>query len=701
MSSGLLWGPAFPDADQPGITIAAVAAILELTNVVEDSDSALTFAYLRARTPGADGNSILVEFAGNALTEAGDFEEDAGADPPTIVVRFVPGGTTVDDIYALLQSSALVELRGIWQPSDALRSTDAFPPTSMYGGADAYQDHGSYWGPMIPDGPDSSLVAPGLSKAAAAFLLALQPGASLALEWRTSVSKSDAGLEQRSSTIDYPRARLQGSAHLVDGRRAVAARANLQQLAASGARFRLTLPHESATVVAVDGATLTLHTRPEGPFLGPSGPLRDWANIGQNVAVYSPDGEAVEEFVIQALGAGDTLELDRAPTVAEPGSEIVPALDVYLEAQQAFRRAPYSLAEAGAPDGGLETWEISAHEAELGFPIAAVAARISLADPTTTGALQGAFLVALQPGEGGNAYTAQFVSGSPTGAVDVYDDDQTVVVFEDGVSTVGDLEDALGADSTRLRLAGEFDRDDVLTTATDVFGPSSLAGGAEEQPGTMGRGAAISHWNGRPLWDRGIDVEDAAEDTMHAMTRLLDLGAAPVAIGSATVPDWGRAVGIHRADAGAEWQWFKSFLSATTGRHRSFYLPTYREDLRAVGGGPGGAPGAGVSGLIRVDAAWGDFYTWWPGPQGTKLIAVFQGDEMRVVEVTDALDLGDGSIQLTIRTDPGNVDATLPTTDDIEGISWVELCRWESDTFEIEWSGARFSFDGTARAVQR
>lgn len=697
MSVGMMWGPAFPDADSPTINVDAVPAILELTNVVEDPDSALTFAYLEARAGGAGGNAITVTFDDTALTESGEFEEDVGA--KTILVKFVPGGTNVDQLFALLEGSVLVRLRGIWQTSDALRSTDAFLPTNMYGGTPARADHSAFWGPMIPDGPDGQLVIQPTAPGATSLVMSLEAGMRLELEWGSGMTKTRDGKEQRESTLSYPRMRISGVAYLPDAEEAVSARSRLQAIAATGAPVLVGMPNESLTAASFAGAVVTVRTRPD-VFFGPAGPLVDWAVPGQTVAIFNPDGD-LEEFVIQAVGPADTIELDREPSaaIAVEGAEVVPSVLAYLEPQQGFRRHAYSITEAGADAAGVEEWEVASHKAELGFVQPAVPARLALGT-VTTGALVDAIVAAQQPGAGGNAFTLQFAAGAPVGAVDVFDDDQTVVLFEDGVSTVGDLEDALSASSTRLFLAGTFDRDAVLTQADDEFGPNPLTSGADEQPGTFGKGAPVTFWNGRPLWDRGLDVEDTVGDSAHAMTELLDLGGPPLSFGAAAAPDWGRQVAIHRQDP-LEWQWLKAFLFSTKGSARTFYLPTYREDLRAVGDGPGGGPGAGVTGTIDIDASYGDFYAWWPSFAGSRLICVFQEDNARVVEVTDAVDLGNGSLQLTIRTDPSDPDGELPDAAPIDAISWVELCRWESSQFTVEWHGSQFAMDATARAVQR
>jgi hypothetical protein len=177
---------------------------------------------------------------------------------------------------------------------------------------------------------------------------------------------------------------------------------------------------------------------------------------------------------------------------------------------------------------------------------------------------------------------------------------------------------------------------------------------------------------------------------MQAMNKLVEsLGAFAVSVGTAAKPDWGRSIVMSRSDP-AEWQWFKRFMSTVRGCQRAFWLPTFREDLLAVGDGPGG----GTSGEIVIDETYGDYLFW--ATDHTRLMVV-QNEQTYYVRITESVDNLDGTRTLQVSTDGD----TIPDAGPIDMLSWLELCHLESDTIAVEFRGATFTVKTTARAVQQ
>lgn len=658
-----------------------VQATLALGNPVTAFDGPLEHAFVRARAEGTGGNAITVHFSDDSLGSGGDLLEDAIA--KTVHVKFSPGDTTVQQIHDMLASgSALVELTGTWDPARTLQSDDdEFGPLNLSGGAAPRPSHTRFFGPLFPDISetvvDPSLI-PGVGpEGAAQFALSIEGGFTVAYQWITDVFKAFDGTERRANVLRLPRQTYRGASFILSNSAHIV-RAALQKFAALGSTFLLGLAHESIPVAAkATGKTIPVH----------STALADWCVQGQRVAVVDDDGAST--IAVIQLVTDTTIVIDKDPGApAHLGATIMPLFPVLLDATQSFTR--YRPSEEHLVQ---EQWSISARGVEFGFRSGVVPATLKLAG--FSAAFANATVVARAPGILGNGIEFRLVSDSP-GGVSVVDTGGTVVVhYEDNATTAGQLADQLALDSSSVSLAGSWDASQVLRGVNDDFPSQGLAGGADEQDAPVGRGATLASYLGKPVFDRGIDIEGStAEEQVNTMATVVDLGGAPQAVGTATMPDWGRAVAIARSDDDATRQWLKLFLWTIRGSWRSFWLPTYRHDLLAIGDGSGGL----TTGTIVIDANFGRFTSWYP--QRTQ-IQVVQDSGTYYVQIQSYVDNGDGTITLSIVADTSNPDAIVPIAEPIERISWLELCRLATDEPRIVYKGAGFSFAEMGRTVQQ
>lgn len=187
------------------------------------------------------------------------------------------------------------------------------------------------------------------------------------------------------------------------------------------------------------------------------------------------------------------------------------------------------------------------------------------------------------------------------------------------------------------------------------------------------------------VWDRR-DIDEQTDDSMQSQAEIVDLGGVPIGVGNALEPDWGRQVQLT-GDA-HEWRWLKAFLFAAYGRQKTWLLPTWRPDLVYVG--------VDVGELIVASAeaeGGGDIIAWLDAsPEHRRLLVEYDFGDWYIVNVEAYVDNLDGTVTLTtdLSLDP---DPTL--------ISFCELVRWESDSFDVQWQGGTFEFTAMARVVQQ
>lgn len=170
-------------------------------------------------------------------------------------------------------------------------------------------------------------LVPGVGGAGeATFAMAIEAGATVTLEWKTDITTSLSGLEQRAACRAKPRQRYAFSALLSDAQH----RAILSTLAGSAVEaplYLLGLAFEDLTVVSSTTGSITTHGLT----------FCDWAAPGQRIVVVSPAGVLGEAVVQEAIGA--TINVDNDLTaVAVEGARVMPAMGVFLEPDQALGR---------------------------------------------------------------------------------------------------------------------------------------------------------------------------------------------------------------------------------------------------------------------------------------------------------------------------------------------------------------------------
>lgn len=675
----------YPDSESRRRLVEATHAELSLAPTVTNS-GALERVRLRARAEGAGGNAIAVTFSADALTDAGELFEVGSS----VHVKFAGDSSVVDDLANLLAASSLVELIGTWNLGDVLATgDDEFGPTNLAGGRDATTTTCAFWGPHYPDGPDEDSIGrvvdplPTIPVGSVTFALLLEEGFELTWTWVSDVIKRYAGTEQRVGVIDYPQQVFRGAAFLI-GDDSLAVRSAIQRYAAQGTAFLLGLPHEELTIV---GDAI-------GQFVPVSSTaLSDWAVPGTHVLIKTLDD--FSQHVIQSV-TSDSIEVDGTVdgTICRYGANIMPAVPVFLDAQQGFAR--YSTPE------GIERWQINATAATMWFETLPAAATLALFPLGISGALEGVTLIARVPGADGNNITISFVEGpySPHPVI-VSEDTTALVIGFNGGSPGGTTNTAIAtliATQSLLVdvLTGPDQPGDAVAAGDDEFGPTNLVGGSDGAFGEMGRGAVLAtHSDGTPIFDRGVDVDGTAGDSSHAMTDVVRLGAEPFSVGGADSPDWGRQVAISRG-APAEWQWFKKFLGHARGSAASWWLSTFRNDLLATDVGP--RPPPPLSGLndalITIDAGVGDFELWYPASR--QHLAIELSTQTYYCKIKSYSDQGDGTFLVRVTG-----DAPPPAAEEIIAISWLERCRYDRSEFRIPWKGAVFSSNELARAVRQ
>ncbi len=624
-------------------------------------------------------------------------------------------------------------------------------------------------GPWFPDGsPDPVVIPPVPPVGVATFALDLESGSQLTMSWITDIIKSYAGLETRSSSLDAPKRKIAGQAYLIgDATRSM--RARIARYAAIGSPFTLALPYEELTLIddSVGGQVFVASTA-----------NADWAVLGTTVVVRN--GQQTIQGVVQAVDSG-SITLDVSPgALGISGGSIMPCIAVFLDPQQGFARFPGRKSSNDDPDI-VELWAVNCTAIPFGFESSARAAFAALTD--STGALHDMVILFPTIGPFGNMFSLTVVGDSvfDTGDVTLSGDAYTFH-FKIGVTTVADL---VASDvGTFFGISGSYDPTAVLI-AGDAIGPVFLMNGADKNWGTMGAGAALMTYAGRPVWDRRIQVDGTVLDSVQSLTEIIDMGGVPINIGSALRSDWGRGVLLRgetlpvppthafgartddngeidvtsipagtigngrtveliadgagtgtyvdgdaaefhfengvttyadMAAAGASssrftfsvfrngplqfgstitlhgatdetmsplWQWLKLFLSTVQGRRRAFWLPTWRNDLAALEIGTNSITieGPGESS--------GDFFAWYPSLRD-RIQTIEDDGTVTYTQITGATDNGDGTVTLTIAA----TLASVPTL-----VSWLELCRFESDDFPVKFTGSWIEFSGIAHVV--
>lgn len=202
----------------------------------------------------------------------------------------------------------------------------------------------AFQGPIVPvDGVGDA--------GAATSALAIEAGATISLEWKTDITESISGLEQRAACRGKPRLRIEFSSLLSDAQHRHTL-SLLAGMAAAAPQFLIALPYEDLSVVSSTSSTILVSSLA----------LCDWAVPGQRIVVVSPVGE-MGEAVIQ-LAAGETLSIDADLTaVAVEGARVMPAIGVLLESEQGFSRYQVNLGR----------WDLAARAVLPGYGASTIA----------------------------------------------------------------------------------------------------------------------------------------------------------------------------------------------------------------------------------------------------------------------------------------------------------------------------------------
>lgn len=490
----------------------------------------------------------------------------------------------------------------------------------------------------------------------ATIALELDNGYTVTHRWVTDVIKSRAGNEQRIRRNDIDHESFSGVAVLLHGE-AQHTRSQLAQFAASGGVFLLGLPHEALALRDDSSGTSV-------PVFGDALALTDWVKPGQRaVSCHLDDeGDVVAVDVVIQSKTLTAVTVDPAPDTPY-GGWLMPVRHVYLEPQQNLPRYPLD----------VEMWNIAARSA-VPLDFVPGLAQLDLGPITASAAFDDALVYAREYGLTGNLYSFGLdASGTGTGEL-IEADGEIQFNFEPDVTTLGDLRDAL-AGSIYVRLGGTYDENDTIA-AGDAFSQTDLTGGTET--GDVGSGGAYATYGAYPVWDRPIAISGTITDGVHAMTQILDHGGIPYALPTADRADWFRTVAINSGDQLA-WQRFKRFMSAVHGRQGKFWLPTWRADLEYV---------SHAADELTIDAD--NFTMWWPSQR--QHVQIEQGSTITYVEITEAVDNGDGTRTLTLSDSLSGSAVTR--------ISWLELCRFEdADEYRTTHDQRGFSVSLTARVV--
>jgi hypothetical protein len=484
-------------------------------------------------------------------------------------------------------------------------------------------------------------------------------------------------LETRTTKLTLPRLTIQGAAHLA-GNAVTTARGQLARFAATGNAFLLGLPHEALSLTAnASGATVFANAAALAAV--------DWNVPGQRVLVVTGDASSSVVGVIQS-STSSSITLNLSPgSIGNYGGFIMPAVPVYLDAKQGFQRY--------AKSGSVEMWQLAARNIMFGYESGAdVSAFVSLAQFTGS-ILTPATLVWKTPGSAPNGIQLNVVNTGGNGVLSV---DSTGRLFtwhfSSGVTTMGQFLDAVAANGSFGVSGSGLSRSSVFTTLNDNGIIATFAGGTDKNWGTMGNGATVTQYQGRAVWDRGIAAAQAG-DSLQGLTDLIDLGGAVALYGTATQPDWGRSVAYERELAGDSWQWLKAFIYQARGRQKAWWYPTWRADLSAVSLAPG---------TLTINGSVGDYSAWYPR-QRQYLMLVDSTGATQYLQITGAVSAGGGNVAFAITSsntayNTGGGGATL-SAGQIALVSWLDLCRFDSDDFDVTFSGVGFSFQAQARAV--
>lgn len=540
---------------------------------------------------------------------------------------------------------------------------------------------GSFWGGMFPEASGMTFfaghfpIAQGGSQPVPIAALLLESGSTMTIKWSTGISGTLIGKERRANLQHDPVIELAGPA-LIASSTVREQRALLAQYAAAGEPFAIGLPWEGVPLkTRTTGTTLPVESTAE----------LDWAHPGVRLIVAHPTRTrgSISTYIVSTTA--DTIEVaDAVGNVGELGAEIIPTIQCYLDPQQSFERFT---GDSDPEEGDVERWSIKATAAVPGIVAAAQFATLELADVDGSGVMDGVTISALEIGAAGNDLSIRFV-GDAIG-VDYAEvvGDLLIYHFIPGVTTVAGMMSRIERTDFVAMLG---DRTSDVLTIDDEFGPTALSGGADQLPVEMGTGATLTTFLAKPVWDEPINVSVGAQDSVQTRAQIVQLGGSAFPATKGPKPDWGRQISARR-DLCERWQWAKKFIWYTKGAWRSFWLPTWRNDLVWI------SKAAGTI-TITSGAAAGDFFKWYPAHRTTLQLEQEDGT-ITYAQITSAVDNGNGTITVSI-ADTSGTPITLSSSP-VTLLSWLELTRFAEDDIRVTFQQGLFVFPNTGRVIQR
>jgi hypothetical protein len=531
----------------------------------------------------------------------------------------------------------------------------------------------SWWRRWFPEPPADLTLQPASPSGMA---LVLEGACKITLKWDTGISFALDGSERRSCNNDDPTRRYEGIVHLA-GDEVRTARARLARGSAQGATYLLGLPFDEliGSSPAV-GAELPVNPA----FLA----LCDWAVDGQRVVVSHQLYGSVAD-VIQSVGP-DSITIANAPgNIGSRGFRVMPADSILLDQQQGIMRLPTKVGET------LEKWQLRGSSSIANYSQAPLPAKLQLNAHTSSGNLDGLWYEARLPGAAGNSIVVTQSDDALTSSGELIEDTtaRTLhVKYMGDTTTVAELIALVNGGSTLTAIRGTADGTEVVNTTDDEFTSVALSGGSDEIFVDRGKGATLTTFEGRPVWDRGIRIAGSATDQIQTLASIENLGGLPFAQPTANQPTLGRAIGMKRPCPGPYWQWLLLFLFTVKGAWRSFWLSTDRPDLTYV---------SKAAGTITVAAseAGGDVFAFYPY-QRTCLAIVLADKSVTYARISSATPIG-ANAQLAIVDQVGNPITIVGT---VAQISWLELVRLSSDEVTISIAGRIFEVGLTAKTIK-
>lgn len=198
--------------------------------------------------------------------------------------------------------------------------------------------------------------------------------------------------------------------------------------------------------------------------------------------------------------------------------------------------------------------------------------------------------------------------------------------------------------------------------------------------GVVGSGAALTTFDGMPVWDWGVLSRGQRAEGIRSGTEIIDAGGAIESLARYAQSDWPRAVAID-SDEIADWQWFKLFLDTVNGMRVAFLLATGRPDLVPISDAS--------TGTLTISA--GYLESLWPSLAHRRVKIVLADGTYGYRTITNAVDNGDGTEDLTL---------SAALAGDIARVELLETVRLDTDEVKVDWTSWAFASTFPAVTVQ-